>query len=73
MQYIKIFLGETHTYTWYVTNTAGPTEQQETCSVMAYYSTVDMVKVGLCQEAESAVSYQLSALVFPVYSYGVEL
>ncbi|CAL8306226.1 unnamed protein product [Lota lota] len=36
--------GATHTYTWYVTKTAGPTEQQEECSVMAYYSTVDVVK-----------------------------
>ncbi|CAL8256930.1 unnamed protein product [Merluccius merluccius] len=36
--------GETHTYTWYVTKTAGPTEEQEACSVMAYYSTVDVVK-----------------------------
>ncbi|XP_030228157.1 ceruloplasmin isoform X2 [Gadus morhua] len=36
--------GETHTYTWYLTKTAGPTEQQESCSVMAYYSTVDTVK-----------------------------
>ncbi|CAL8268005.1 unnamed protein product [Arctogadus glacialis] len=35
---------ETHTYTWYLTKTAGPTEQQESCTVMAYYSTVDMVK-----------------------------
>ncbi|CAL8396368.1 unnamed protein product [Boreogadus saida] len=36
--------GETHTYTWYLTKTAGPTEQQESCTVMAYYSTVDIVK-----------------------------
>ncbi|KAG7280767.1 hypothetical protein CRUP_037697 [Coryphaenoides rupestris] len=34
--------GETHTYTWYITT--GPTEQQEECAVMAYYSTADVVK-----------------------------
>ncbi|XP_056131996.1 ceruloplasmin [Lampris incognitus] len=36
--------GQTHTYTWYVTKTAGPTPEQEECSVGAYYSTVDVVK-----------------------------
>uniref|UniRef100_A0AAY5L6U4 ferroxidase n=1 Tax=Esox lucius TaxID=8010 RepID=A0AAY5L6U4_ESOLU len=36
--------GETQTYTWYVPKTAGPTEEQETCSVGAYYSTVNVNK-----------------------------
>ncbi|XP_036834690.1 ceruloplasmin [Oncorhynchus mykiss] len=36
--------GETQTYTWYVPKTAGPTDKQETCSVGAYYSTVDVNK-----------------------------
>uniref|UniRef100_A0A8C8HCA7 Hephaestin n=1 Tax=Oncorhynchus tshawytscha TaxID=74940 RepID=A0A8C8HCA7_ONCTS len=36
--------GETQIYTWYVPNTAGPTDKQETCSVGAYYSTVDVNK-----------------------------
>ncbi|XP_062412860.1 ceruloplasmin [Sardina pilchardus] len=36
--------GETHTYTWYIPNTAGPTKDQEECSVGAYYSTVDVNK-----------------------------
>ncbi|KAM4629444.1 ceruloplasmin isoform 2-T2 [Polymixia lowei] len=36
--------GTTHTYTWYVTQTAGPTTEQEECSVGAYYSTVDVNK-----------------------------
>ncbi|XP_034035380.1 ceruloplasmin [Thalassophryne amazonica] len=35
--------GKTHTYTWYATN-AGPTTEQEECSVSAYYSTVDVSK-----------------------------
>ncbi|XP_076133763.1 ceruloplasmin isoform X2 [Alosa pseudoharengus] len=37
-------LGETNTYTWYIPNTAGPTKEQEECSVGAYYSTVDVNK-----------------------------
>uniref|UniRef100_A0A674AX89 ferroxidase n=2 Tax=Salmo trutta TaxID=8032 RepID=A0A674AX89_SALTR len=36
--------GETQTYTWYVPKTAGPTDKQETCSVGAYYSTVNVIK-----------------------------
>uniref|UniRef100_A0A4W5RRC4 Ceruloplasmin n=1 Tax=Hucho hucho TaxID=62062 RepID=A0A4W5RRC4_9TELE len=36
--------GETQTYTWYVPKTAGPTDKQESCSVGAYYSTVDVNK-----------------------------
>ncbi len=37
--------GETQTYTWYLPKNSGPTEQQEECSVGAYYSTVDVIKV----------------------------
>jgi len=37
--------GETHTYTWYLPKSSGPTEEQEECSVGAYYSTVDVIKV----------------------------
>uniref|UniRef100_A0A8B9J8M8 Ceruloplasmin n=1 Tax=Astyanax mexicanus TaxID=7994 RepID=A0A8B9J8M8_ASTMX len=36
--------GQTQTYTWYIPKTAGPTEEQEECSVGAYYSTVDVNK-----------------------------
>ncbi|XP_028855794.1 ceruloplasmin [Denticeps clupeoides] len=36
--------GETQTYTWYITKNAGPTEEQEECSVGAYYSSVDVNK-----------------------------
>ncbi|XP_035269974.1 ceruloplasmin isoform X2 [Anguilla anguilla] len=36
--------GETHTYTWYVPNSAGPDEGQEQCIVGAYFSTVDVSK-----------------------------
>ncbi|XP_030647121.1 ceruloplasmin [Chanos chanos] len=36
--------GQTQTYTWYIPKTAGPTSQQEECSVGAYYSTVDEIK-----------------------------
>uniref|UniRef100_A0AAR2II85 Hephaestin n=1 Tax=Pygocentrus nattereri TaxID=42514 RepID=A0AAR2II85_PYGNA len=36
--------GQTQTYTWYIPKTAGPTEEQEECSVGAYYSTVDANK-----------------------------
>ncbi|XP_037325333.2 ceruloplasmin [Pungitius pungitius] len=36
--------GETHSYHWYVTKNAGPTNAQEQCSVSAYYSTADVVK-----------------------------
>ncbi|XP_074525120.1 ceruloplasmin [Halichoeres trimaculatus] len=36
--------GETHTYYWYVTKKTGPTEEQEQCSVSAYYSTTDVAK-----------------------------
>ncbi|XP_064186262.1 ceruloplasmin isoform X2 [Anguilla rostrata] len=36
--------GETHTYTWYVPNSAGPDEGQEQCIVGAYFSTVDVGK-----------------------------
>lgn len=39
------FPGETHTYYWYVTKNTGPTTEQEECSVSAYYSTVDVIKV----------------------------
>lgn len=37
--------GETQTYTWYLPKSSGPTEEQEECSVGAYYSTVDVIKV----------------------------
>lgn len=37
--------GETQTYTWYLPKNSGPTEEQEECSVGAYYSTVDVIKV----------------------------
>ncbi|KAM6963128.1 ceruloplasmin [Aplochiton taeniatus] len=33
--------GETHTYVWNIADTAGPTAEQEQCSVGAYFSTVD--------------------------------
>uniref|UniRef100_A0A672KPZ0 Ceruloplasmin n=1 Tax=Sinocyclocheilus grahami TaxID=75366 RepID=A0A672KPZ0_SINGR len=36
--------GETQTYTWYLPKNSGPTEEQEECSVGAYYSTVDVIK-----------------------------
>uniref|UniRef100_A0A8C2F5S9 ferroxidase n=1 Tax=Cyprinus carpio TaxID=7962 RepID=A0A8C2F5S9_CYPCA len=36
--------GETKTYTWYLPKNSGPTEEQEECSVGAYYSTVDVIK-----------------------------
>ncbi|XP_076010546.1 ceruloplasmin isoform X1 [Genypterus blacodes] len=36
--------GETHTYKWYITKNTGPTEEQEACSVSAYYSTADIRK-----------------------------
>ncbi|XP_068599247.1 ceruloplasmin [Brachionichthys hirsutus] len=36
--------GETHTYSWYITQNTGPTADQEGCSVSAYYSTVDVEK-----------------------------
>ncbi|TRY54503.1 hypothetical protein DNTS_009213 [Danionella cerebrum] len=36
--------GETQSYTWYLPKTAGPTEQQEECTVAAYYSTTDVIK-----------------------------
>lgn len=37
--------GETQTYTWYLPKNSGPTEEQEECSVGAYYSTIDVIKV----------------------------
>ncbi|KAK7889548.1 hypothetical protein WMY93_025108 [Mugilogobius chulae] len=37
-------MGQTHTYYWYVTKNTGPTNEQEECSVSAYYSTVDVTK-----------------------------
>lgn len=39
--------GQTQTYTWYIPKTAGPTSEQEECNVGAYYSAVDVNKVGL--------------------------
>lgn len=42
-----IFQGQIQTYTWYIPKTAGPTSEQEQCSVGAYYSTVDVNKVGI--------------------------
>ncbi|XP_016425126.1 ceruloplasmin [Sinocyclocheilus rhinocerous] len=36
--------GQTQTYTWYLPKNSGPTEEQEECSVGAYYSTVDVIK-----------------------------
>lgn len=39
--------GQIQTYTWYIPKTAGPTAEQEECNVGAYYSTVDVNKVGL--------------------------
>lgn len=44
---IPIFQGQVQEYTWYIPKTAGPTSEQEECSVGAYYSTVDVNKVGL--------------------------
>jgi len=58
--------GETHTYTWYITT--GPTEQQEECAVMAYYSTADVVKVianAKCEERD-----ELQRWTIPPYFYG---
>lgn len=37
--------GETHTYSWNINKNTGPTAEQEECSVSAYYSTVDIIKV----------------------------
>uniref|UniRef100_A0A672P7S2 ferroxidase n=1 Tax=Sinocyclocheilus grahami TaxID=75366 RepID=A0A672P7S2_SINGR len=39
--------GETQTYTWYLPKNSGPTEEQEECSVGAYYSTVADMYSGL--------------------------
>lgn len=39
--------GQIQTYTWYIPKTAGPTDEQEECNVGAYYSTIDVNKVGL--------------------------
>ncbi|XP_047443228.1 ceruloplasmin [Mugil cephalus] len=36
--------GQTHTYIWYVNKNTGPTTDQESCAVSAYFSTVDVVK-----------------------------
>ncbi|KAM9385764.1 ceruloplasmin [Pholidichthys leucotaenia] len=36
--------GETHSYYWYVNKNTGPTQEQEECSVSAYYSAVDVSK-----------------------------
>lgn len=36
--------GEKHIYEWYVTQSTGPTTEQEQCAVSAYYSAVDVSK-----------------------------
>lgn len=41
----ELLSGETQTYYWYINKNTGPTAEQEECSVSAYYSTVDVVKV----------------------------